>query len=35
KCLGLYTPDLHSAAEKLVETYGQVPKARAILISLL
>ena len=35
KCLGLYTPDLHSAADKLVETYGQVPKARAILISLL
>ncbi len=33
KCLGLYTPDMHSAADKLVETYGQLPKARAVLIS--
>ena len=33
KCLGLYTPDMHSAADKLVETYGQLPKARANLIS--
>ena len=32
KCLGLYTPDLHSAADKLVEASGQVPIARAILI---
>jgi DNA repair protein RecO (recombination protein O) len=33
KCLGLYAPDLHSAADKLVETYGQLPKTRAILLS--
>jgi DNA repair protein RecO (recombination protein O) len=33
KCLGLYTPDMHSAAEKLVEAYGQLPKARATLLS--
>jgi DNA repair protein RecO (recombination protein O) len=33
KCLGLYTPDMHSAADKLVETYGQLPKARANLTS--
>lgn len=33
KCLGLYTPDMHSAADKLVEAYGQLPKARAALIS--
>jgi DNA repair protein RecO (recombination protein O) len=33
KCLGLYTPDMHSAADKLVETYGQLPKARAALTS--
>jgi DNA repair protein RecO (recombination protein O) len=35
KCLGLYTPDLHSAADKLVETYGQLPRTRASLMSLL
>lgn len=29
KCLGLHTPDLHSAADKLVETYGRLPGARA------
>jgi DNA repair protein RecO (recombination protein O) len=33
KCLGLYTPDMHSAADKLVETYGHLPKARAILLT--
>jgi DNA repair protein RecO (recombination protein O) len=33
KCLGLYTPDMHSAAEKLVETYGRLPKTRATLLS--
>jgi DNA repair protein RecO (recombination protein O) len=33
KCLGLYTPDMHSAADKLVETYGQLPKIRAILLT--
>ena len=33
KCLGLYTPDMHSAADKLVEAYGRLPKARAALIS--
>jgi DNA repair protein RecO (recombination protein O) len=33
KCLGLYSPDMHSAAEKLVEAYGQLPKARATLLS--
>jgi DNA repair protein RecO (recombination protein O) len=33
KCLGLYTPDMHSAADKLVEAYGQLPKARATLMS--
>jgi DNA repair protein RecO (recombination protein O) len=32
KCLGLYTPDMHSAADKLVETYGHLPKARAALL---
>jgi DNA repair protein RecO (recombination protein O) len=33
KCLGLYTPDMHSAADKLVETYGHLPKTRATLLS--
>jgi DNA repair protein RecO (recombination protein O) len=33
KCLGLYTPDMHSAADKLVEAYGQLPKTRATLMS--
>jgi DNA repair protein RecO (recombination protein O) len=33
KCLGLYTPDMHSAADKLVEAYGQLPKIRAILLT--
>jgi hypothetical protein len=33
KCLGLYTPDMHSAADKLVEAYGRLPKTRAGLIS--
>ena len=33
KCLGLYTPDMHSAADKLVEAYGQLPKIRAILLA--
>jgi DNA repair protein RecO (recombination protein O) len=35
KCLGLYTPDLRSAANKLVETYGQLPRTRVSLMSLL
>jgi DNA repair protein RecO (recombination protein O) len=33
KCLGLYTPDMHSAAYKLVESYGPLPKTRATLLS--
>ena len=33
KCLGLYTPDLHSAADKLAEAYGQLPRTRAPLMS--
>jgi DNA repair protein RecO (recombination protein O) len=33
KCLGLYTPDMHSAADKLIEAYGQLPKARATLLA--
>ena len=33
KCLGLYAPDMPSAAEKLVEAYGQLPKTRAALVS--
>jgi DNA repair protein RecO (recombination protein O) len=33
KCLGLYTPDMHSAADKLVEAYGHLPKARGVLLS--
>jgi DNA repair protein RecO (recombination protein O) len=32
KCLGLYTPNMHSAADKLVEAYGHLPKARAKLL---
>ncbi len=32
KCLGLHTPDLHSAAEKLVETYGRLPRTRSNLM---
>ena len=33
KCLGLYTPDMHSAADKLVEAYGHLPKTRATLLT--
>ena len=33
KCLGLYTPDMHSAADKLMEAYGHLPKSRATLLS--
>jgi DNA repair protein RecO (recombination protein O) len=33
KCLGLYTPDMHSAADKLFEACGQIPKTRAGLMS--
>ena len=33
KCLRLYTPDMHSAADKLVEAYGHLPKTRATLLS--
>ena len=33
KCLGLYTPDMHTAADKLVEACGQLPKTRAGLMS--
>jgi DNA repair protein RecO (recombination protein O) len=33
KCLGLYTPDLHSAADKLVETFGRLPRTRANLMA--
>ena len=33
KCLGLYTPDMRSAADTLAEAYGSLPKARATLIS--
>jgi DNA repair protein RecO (recombination protein O) len=33
KCLGLFTPDMHSAADKLMENYGQLPKTRATLLS--
>jgi len=33
KCLGLYTADMHSAADKLVEAYGHLPKTRATLLS--
>ena len=33
KCLGLYTPDMHSAADKLVDAYGQLSKARATLMA--
>jgi DNA repair protein RecO (recombination protein O) len=35
KCLGLYTPDMHSAADKLVEAYGHLPKSRATLLALI
>ena len=35
KCLGLYPPDMHSAAEKLLEAYSQLPETRAALISIL
>jgi DNA repair protein RecO (recombination protein O) len=28
KCLGLFTPDMHSAADKLVDAYGPLPKTR-------
>ena len=33
KCLGLHTPDLHSAADKLVETYGRLPRTRQNLMA--
>jgi len=33
KCLGLYTPDMHSAAHKLVKSYGPLPQTRATLLS--
>src|SRR6266403_5699252 len=33
KCLGLYAPDLHSAADKLVETFGRLPRTRANLMA--
>jgi DNA repair protein RecO (recombination protein O) len=33
KCLGLYTPDMHSAADKLVEAYGHLPKTRSTLLT--
>jgi DNA repair protein RecO (recombination protein O) len=33
KCLGLYTADMHSAADKLLEAYGQLPKTRVTLMS--
>jgi DNA repair protein RecO (recombination protein O) len=33
KCLGLYSSDSHSAAEKIVSTFGRLPKSRAPLIS--
>ncbi len=33
KCLGLQAPDLHSAADKLVETYGRLPRTRADMMS--
>jgi DNA repair protein RecO (recombination protein O) len=34
KCLGLHSPDLHSAADKLVETFGRLPRTRANLMAL-
>jgi DNA repair protein RecO (recombination protein O) len=33
KCLGLYSPDLHSAAEAIVSTFGRLPKSRTELLS--
>ena len=33
KCLGLHAPDLHSAADKLVEAFGRLPKSRAQLMT--
>jgi DNA repair protein RecO (recombination protein O) len=33
KCLGLYTADMHSAADKLVDAYGQLPKTREALMA--
>jgi DNA repair protein RecO (recombination protein O) len=32
-CLGLYSPDAHSAAERIVSTFGRLPKSRAELMS--
>jgi DNA repair protein RecO (recombination protein O) len=32
-CLGLYSPDLNSAAETIVLTFGRLPKSRAGLMS--
>jgi DNA repair protein RecO (recombination protein O) len=33
KCLGLYTPGLRSAAERIREAYGQLPETRAALMA--
>jgi len=33
KCLGLHAHDLHSAADRLVEAFGRLPKSRAQLMS--
>jgi DNA repair protein RecO (recombination protein O) len=33
KSMGLYVPDINSAADKLVEVYGQLPKTRANLMA--
>jgi DNA repair protein RecO (recombination protein O) len=33
KSLGLYTPDMHSAADKLVDAYGPLPKIRESLMA--
>jgi DNA repair protein RecO (recombination protein O) len=33
KCLGLYSSDSDSAAEKIVSTFGRLPQSRAPLIS--
>jgi DNA repair protein RecO (recombination protein O) len=33
RSLGIDTPDLHSAADRLVETYGRLPRTRANLMA--
>jgi DNA repair protein RecO (recombination protein O) len=33
RSLGIDTPDLHSAADRLVETYGRLPRTRATLMA--